>query len=309
MSAYKDLSYKSRVFTAGELAGCLAKLANETGGEGARLEITVFKDLADGTSHQRTVKIEEIATVCDLRTDARSLLVSLYRKESMGRHGHIIFRSYENGFFDLEFSSDDPVSLSTLISKTEEILLLTGAPSREERERLAGQPPVKEQLATLSQRVTALEQAAAAGASRPVAFLSFRFHEKSTRYATAVRQYLELLDVKVITGEGYEPRPTSEKVRQKLSAGIDMVVMIQTAEESSGWIRDEIAAAQQPNVFLIPLIERGTKFDAGIYADHEYIEFAPDHIGDSFLKLLEAVIFVRRNRRSRTAESYAAATS
>jgi hypothetical protein len=67
-------------------------------------------------------------------------------------------------------------------------------------------------------------------------------------------------------------------VRDRLNQEIDIVVVIEVAEKKSSWTRDEMARAQRPDAFLIPIVENGAKFDEGIYGSHEYIPFASHHI-------------------------------
>jgi hypothetical protein len=88
-------------------------------------------------------------------------------------------------------------------------------------------------------------------------------------------------------------------VRSRLAEGIDIVVVIEAAARKSPWTRDEIAKAQSPYVFLIPLVEDGAVFDKGIFGDHEYLSFAPGHIGDTFTGLREGIQYAQRERSAR----------
>jgi hypothetical protein len=47
------------------------------------------------------------------------------------------------------------------------------------------------------------------------------------------------------------------------------------------------------------LVEDGARFAQGVFGDLEYIPFAPDHIGDAFIKLMEGIAYIRRNLRPR----------
>jgi len=60
------------------------------------------------------------------------------------------------------------------------------------------------------------------------------------------------------------------------------------------WTRDEIGTARAAGAVVIPIVAEGAEFARGLFGDLEYISFAPDHIADSFIPLLEAVIYVRR---------------
>lgn len=129
-------------------------------------------------------------------------------------------------------------------------------------------------------------------------FLSFRFNDASEFVALRVQQFLTLLDVEVLTGANYEPRQVSEKVLSKLRQPLDLIVLLITRDGESMWTRDEIGTAIHKGVALVPLIEKGAKLEPGLFADIEYVEFEAGHIGDAFLKLLQAVRFVREQKGS-----------
>ena len=46
----------------------------------------------------------------------------------------------------------------------------------------------------------------------------------------------------------------------------------------------------------MPIVEVGATLQPGLFADIEYVEFAQGHVGDGFLKLLEAVHFIREQK-------------
>lgn len=106
------------------------------------------------------------------------------------------------------------------------------------------------------------------------------------------------MDVKVTTGRSYEPRRISDKVLDKLAGPVDFVILLLCQGESL-WTRDEIVTARQRGIIVVPIVESGAKFEPGVFGDIEYIEFAQSHIGDSFLKLLEAVTFIRLQNESK----------
>ncbi len=90
--------------------------------------------------------------------------------------------------------------------------------------------------------------------------------------------------------------PVNVKVRSRLAESLDVVVVIEAADGKSSWTRDEMARAQNPGVFLNPLVEDGATFDAGIFRDHEYIRFAEGHVSDAFIGLIEGIQYVVRVR-------------
>jgi hypothetical protein len=216
------------------------------------------------------------------------------------REVRALFRADEDGYLSLSAEADSPELLRSFCAAFQDALGLAPALSPQERAKTEIEeggnaiPPIMQLIEDLSERVAALERQASDRPSILTCFLSFQFTGVSVEYARQVRHFLELLDVRVITGQGYEPKPINEKVRERLQESLDFVVVIEVTERKSAWTRDEIARAQQPGVFLIPLVEQGATFDRGIFGDHEYIEFAPGHIGDAFAGLLEGVSYVRR---------------
>jgi hypothetical protein len=115
-----------------------------------------------------------------------------------------------------------------------------------------------------------------------------------------VQKFLDLLDVKVLSGASYEPRQVSEKVLSKLREPLDFIVLLITSNGESMWTRDEIGTAIHKGIALIPLVEKGAKFQSSLFAGIEYIEFESGHIGDAFLKLLEAIRFIREQKMGGT---------
>ena len=63
------------------------------------------------------------------------------------------------------------------------------------------------------------------------------------------------------------------------------------------WTRDEIATAIHKDIALVPIVEEGTQLTPGLLADIEFVEFPKGHIGEAFLKLLEAVCFIRAQKQ------------
>ena len=154
--------------------------------------------------------------------------------------------------------------------------------------------PIKD----IAKRLTTLE-AKVSGSSRKLrCFLSYRFSPDSENTAFRVERFLALLEIEVIKGTSYEPRSISEKVMERLNQPLDFIVLLLTSTGESMWTRDEIAAALQKDIAVVPLVEEGVTFAPGLFGDLEYIEFARDHVGDAFLKLLEAVTFVRQQKPS-----------
>lgn len=126
------------------------------------------------------------------------------------------------------------------------------------------------------------------------AFLSFRFTvPENAAAAASIQRFLELLNVEVLTGQSYEPRALHEKVVDRL-AGLDVLVLYIGADGQSAWTRDEIGTARAGGVPVIPVVQDGSTFEAGLFGDIEYITVSPGHAGDGFISLLEAITWIRR---------------
>ncbi|HMM12323.1 MAG TPA: hypothetical protein PKE03_09555 [Bacteroidales bacterium] len=98
-------------------------------------------------------------------------------------------------------------------------------------------------------------------------FISMRFDEKSKKYLQLLEKFLTLLNINVVTGLSYEPRKVSEKVISRLDKNIDFVLYLITNENESFWTRDELVYGSQKGCFTIPLVEKGAKFNSGIFGD------------------------------------------
>jgi len=124
-------------------------------------------------------------------------------------------------------------------------------------------------------------------------FLSYRFSDLGKSYASQIRRFLELLDIDVLSGEKYEPRSISEKVKNILSQNPDFVVLIIAQDGESLWTRDEIAELRVKGKPIIPLVVYGSEFAQGLFGDLEWIPFPKEHISDSFIRLLEGIRFIQ----------------
>jgi hypothetical protein len=126
-------------------------------------------------------------------------------------------------------------------------------------------------------------------------FLSFRFIEPDTSIAQELERFLSLHGVDVVTGQSYEPRRIEEKVRSRLK-GVDCIVYLLTTSGGSVWVRDEIAASLGAGVPVIPIVEEGESFERGLFGDIEWIRFDSGHIGDVWIKLTEALGYLRTGK-------------
>lgn len=129
-------------------------------------------------------------------------------------------------------------------------------------------------------------------------FISYRFNPKSKALVLELTRFLQLLNVNVITGAGYEPRKISEKVLSCLD-NIDFAIYLVTDDGESMWIRDELGVSIGKGCTIIPLVENNVRMENGILGDWEYVTFETNHIGDTFISLIEAINFIRKQKKQR----------
>jgi len=72
------------------------------------------------------------------------------------------------------------------------------------------------------------------------------------------------------------------------------ILVVTTDDGESFWTRDEIN--QLPPGTLIPVVEEGAHFESGMFGDHEWIPFPPDHISEAFIGILEGIEYFRSQR-------------
>lgn len=305
MGVSRSFHFEPKVFAAGELSSGVAEVLRRTFTEGSSIDLSILRTLADGTKqtllHQ---PFQSLSSICDLAEERASLSMDFGQPEKhwggVIREARILFTADEDGYLSAYVETATPELLQNFGAAFQEELHLISAPPARERAKTKIEeggdalPPMMQLIEDLTERVAVLERQHSDRRQPLTCFLSFQFTGAAVEYARQVRYFLELLDVRVITGQGFEPKPINEKVRDRLKESLDFVVVIDVQERKSAWTRDEMARAQQPGTLLIPLVEQGATFDRGIFGDHEYIEFAPGHIGDAFTGLLEGVLYVRR---------------
>lgn len=136
-------------------------------------------------------------------------------------------------------------------------------------------------------------------------FFAHRFGEPDAALASEVQRFLTAAGCDVRTGGVYEPRSVSEKVRGLISEDLDLIVVLIGPSGQSGWTRDEMSRASTLGVPVVPLVVNDESYDAGLHGDNEYIPFDRDHLGEGYVKLLQAIEFARKKRADRVRSSLA----
>lgn len=265
----------------------LERLASALEGRwGTELRISLHYAYDDGGSDMRTVPSESLVTLTPVAHPISYL--SFSPKDTLGGP-NLNIHVYENSVA-LEARDETMTAANDLKVVAVEALGLEPMPVDDNPERVIN----------LERRVDAVQRIQEEGV-RLRAFLSFRFGKPDSDLARDLERFLNLSNVEVVTGQSYEPRRVEDKVRSRLS-GVDFVVYLLTSTGDSAWVRDEIATARASEKPVIPLVEEGIEFDQGLFGNVEWIRFGSGHIGDVWIRLTEAIKYIRAGR-ARSIES------
>lgn len=277
-------------------AGLLTKTIEAIIGDKPKsTSIDVLERLADGSRVSHTfTSASELSRTCDLRTN----YVQAYTKTSSG-DSRFVSLTESDGLIEAHVSTDTAENTRAVLD-----LLIKGLDLTEASDEFLARhrvPTIKE----LSDRLSILERIVLGPNRRLRCFLSYRFTPENEEPARKLREFLRLLAIDVVTGNTYEPRAISHKIMDKLNDDIDFVILLIGSDGESFWTRDEIATANNKTIPLIPIVEEGANFSAGLFGDLEYITYGKNHIGDSLLKVLEAIKYVReKSTPSNSGESH-----
>jgi hypothetical protein len=299
VSVSREIRYELRTFKTGELRRALERVRTQVCPETV-IKISRVRSLLDGTTKmEHDLPLTALDDICDLAHENQTIRVEFVvefptLKGIFKSRSRITLQTFLDRL-SADVDANEPEELDALFSALENALALSRWQRKPESEDSEEDDPIKRMgnlLADITDRVKQLENTSSRQSI--TCFLSYQFSGISRDYGRLVKEFLEeLSDIRVVTGEGYEPRTIQDKVRSRL-AGIDVVVLIEVAERRSVWTRDEIARTQTPGVFFIPLVEKGAAFEPGIYGEHEHISFAQGHVSDAFLGLLQGINYVRR---------------
>jgi hypothetical protein len=126
-------------------------------------------------------------------------------------------------------------------------------------------------------------------------FLSFRFDDHSKSLAFELKEFLELCNINIISGLGYEPRSVSEKVLNRLTQKIDLFILLNSLSGDSAWINQEIGVAKSKHIPIVVLNEEGADEKSSLLGDNEYIIFPQNIITKSFIGILQALKYLKSN--------------
>lgn len=283
MSFSKSRHFTHRIFDAGLLTRAVESII---GDKPQRVDIKDLEYLPDGGSVMHTLGSPfDLARLCDVSDHYIDVSVRTcsgqYRSFSLSKI---------NGLIVSDVRADTTDDMNEVFG-----LLTTGLALDEVSDEILAKqrgPTLKQ----VSERLALLERLVLGPNRTLCCFLSYRFTPENEEPARKLHQFLTLLGIDVITGDTYEPRPISQKVMDRLKGDLDFIVLLVGQDGESFWTRDEIAITKHKMIPLVPIVEDGVNFSSGLFGDLEYVSYSKGHIGDSFLKVLEAIKFVRQHQ-------------
>ena len=288
MSVSLNRYYNNQSFEPGKIASAFRDVLSSFGLNESEISIKASYRILDEGEESRKISLDEIGSICELRDRPKSLSTGL----GMPSNFHFLILSRVGDLLSLNIEAPTAEKANKLIKDIEKELALNRVYPN------IGEGDHTEEIGDLSKHPSELEDKLQAENGALSCFLSYRFNDRSTNYASELMKFLDLVGVKVATGAAYEPRSVSDKVLSHLEKPIDFVIYIIAKEGESTWLRDEIAVSQGKGYHIIPLVEEGSNFESGILGDLEYIPFSSSHISDTFIRILEAIRFINKRKKA-----------
>jgi hypothetical protein len=249
----------------------------------ALTSFSIQRTLKDGSREERDITVAELDALCDI---SERFTIGAFFAE--GARRHLMLFAGDPGYAEVKVTAEDASTASAMLAAFTSAARLSEYVPEPARAQTTGSEPIPEP----DERPRSEIIPSPGPTRRLTVFLSYRFSPANSGVATTVQAFLSALGVEVVTGQGYEPRSVSTKVAQRLSR-VDAVVLLIGADGESPWTRDEVATAHARGADVIPIVEEGSAFSAGLFGDQEYITFQAGHIGDAFLELAQAMQYIR----------------
>lgn len=286
MKFTRHLHYRAKTLQVGEIDAACKQIARHFEFRDGVPKYTLFERTPDGTRVMRDAETSEVAAICEFKSGD---LHATFSESSLDRS--ISFSSADEKLIRLTVYASTPADATAIPNLLQSALQLELATQSEIDE--IGRSDPDPRIIDLTDRIEKLEVAVFSPRRGLRCFLSYRFNETTELETIRIKQFLNLLGVEVLTGSSYEPRQVTAKVLSRLKEPLDFVVVLVSEGGESMWTRDEIGRAIHTGIALVPIVNTKANLAPGMFGDIEYIPYVDGHIGDSFLKLLEAVTFVR----------------
>jgi len=239
--------------------------------------------------------LSDLAAIRDFEGQTTAVVVSYPTDLIKGnsKDNAITFCNYEGGILINVCTNNFP-SIQSIMEKLEGQLKLIEMPEKPQRRR---SDELLEEKAETKESTNISSGASPEIAKSVSCFLFYRFNARVKYLAPELSRFLTLLDIKVLSGMGSDQRREAGKASGQPKSGHDFFIYLITADDEGTWTKDELAAAYGEGVPVIMLVEKGSKTGKEILSGREYIEFDADHIGDTFIAILEAINFMRDQKK------------
>jgi len=288
MQVNRNKVYENKKFRPKDISSTLISIMDELGIPEDAIEISGTFRARNGGLENKEITLVDLAAIRDFegQTSAISLayptdLIKGHRKDNS-----ISFCSYEGGIL-VNICTNNFPSIQSIMDKLQDQLKLIEMPEK---------PQSKPGLAPFEGKVETKEFTIPEKSKSLSCFLSYRFNGRIKFLAPELSRFFTLLDIKVVSGLGYERRRAAGKASGRQKSGYDFFIYLITAEDEGVWTKEELALTYGEGVPVIILVEKGSKLGKEILGGHEYIEFDADHIGDTFIAILEAINFIKEQK-------------
>jgi hypothetical protein len=315
MQVSRHKIYENKKFRPKDISSVLVSIMDELGVPEDALEITGTFKARSGATERRSIDLSDIAAIRDFDGQTNAIMVSyptdLIKADT--RDNAITFCNYEGDIL-VNVSTTNFPSIQNIMDKLENQLKLverlempkskSKSTSSGRVERRADTIEVKTQRVERKTEIVEREAEIMESAlinhdfsKSPSCFLAYRFNARVKFLAPELSRFLTLLDIKVVSGLGNERRRAAGKGSAQVKSGYDFFIYLVTQDDQDTWTKEDMGLAYSEGVPVILLIEKGTKAGREIIGNHEYIEFDPAHIGDTFIAILEAINFMKDQRQ------------
>jgi hypothetical protein len=315
MQVSRHKVYENKKFRPKDISGVLVSIMDELGVPEDALEITGTFKARSGATEKRSMDLSDLAAVRDFEGQTNAIMVSYPTDliKANTKDNAITFCNYEGGIL-VNVSTTNFPSIQSIMDKIEDQLKLVerlGKPigkskntsaeraervERAERSERPDRIERPERIERDERKVEIIMESAISNhefSKSPSCFLAYRFNARVKSLAPELSRFLTLLDIKIVSGLGNERRRSAGKGAARVKPGYDFFIYLITQDDESTWTKDDLALAFSEGVPVIILMEKGAKAGKEIIGGHEYIEFDPDHIGDTFISILEAINFMK----------------
>jgi hypothetical protein len=285
MQVNRHKVYENKKFRPRDISSALISIMDELGIPEDAIELSGTFKARNGEMESKRIDLSYLAAIRDFegQTSAISLFYPTDLIKGHSKDNSISFSNSEGGIL-LNVCTTNFPSIQSIMDKLEDQLKLIERPEKPQRK--SGIAPFEGKAET--REITSPEISKSASC-----FLSYRFNARVKFLAPELSRFLTLLDIKVVSGVGYERRRVARKVSGRQKSGYDFFIYLITQDDEGTWIKDELALANGEGAPVIILVEKGSKTGKEILGGHEYIEFDGDHIGDTFIAILEAINFMK----------------